>query len=355
MRVIAYYLPQFHAIPENDAWWGKGFTEWTSVRRARPLFPGHHQPVEPGELGYYDLSDPKVSIRQAALAREAGIEGFCYWHYWFGNGRQLLEKPLQQVLRSGQPDFPFCIGWANESWKAKVWSDTSGRQDRLLIEQTYPEGDADRHFEAVLPMLSDPRYIRVEGKPLVVVYRPFQLPDAKAYLARWNELAKNAGLTGIFFVGHTLYSREVDAIRALGFDAVNVVRLGDCRRSPRLILRHLFPLALYATGLRPFVYSYRLANGVLVGEENSRNDVFPSLIPRWDHTPRSGKHGFVLQGSTPDLFREQIEDVKTTVSRKPAERQVVFLKSWNEWGEGNYMEPDREWQDAYLQTLKTTI
>lgn len=355
MRVIAYYLPQFHAIPENDAWWGEGFTEWTSVRRAHPLYKGHQQPKVPGELGYYNLLEDDIKQRQADLAREAGVEGFCYWHYWFGGGKQLLEKPLQQVMASGKPDFPFCLGWANESWKAKVWSDSTGQQDKTLIEQTYPEGDVQRHFEAILPILKDERYIRVDGKPLFVVYRPFLMPDATAFIARWQELAREAGLEGIYFVGHTLYSKDVDAIRSLGFDAVNVVRLGDCRRSLRMVLASLWNLTLYALGKGPMAYDYRAAIGTLSGSENKREDVFPSLIPNWDHTPRSGKNGFVLKHSTPALFRKHAEAVRQSVAAKPAEHQVVFLKSWNEWGEGNYIEPDAIYGRQYIQQLAKVV
>ncbi|MCQ2345398.1 MAG: glycoside hydrolase family 99-like domain-containing protein [Paludibacteraceae bacterium] len=351
MRVIAYYLPQFHTIPENDAWWGKGFTEWTSVRDAKALFKGHEQPVEPGELGYYNLLDPAIRDRQAQLAHEAGIEGFCYWHYWFG-GKQLLEQPLQEVLQSGQPDFPFCIAWANESWKAKVWHDASGRQDKTLIEQTYPEGDNQRHFMSILPIIRDKRYIHVDGKPLIVIYRPFQLPDAKAMIEEWQQLAVKAGLKGLYLVGHTMYSSDVDKIKDLGFDAVNVVRLGDCRRSKKMILRHLFGLVAYAFKRRPFVYEYRAAMALLSGPENRREDVFPSLLPRWDHTPRSGKNGFVLHGSTPELFARHLEIVKESVAHKSDEHKVVFLKSWNEWGEGNYIEPDRKTGLNYLNVLK---
>lgn len=352
MRIIAYYLPQFHTIPENDRWWGNGFTEWTNVRHAHPLFCGHRQPVIPGELGYYNLLKPEVRRKQADLAREAGVEGFCYWHYWFGNGRQLLEKPLQQVLETGEPDYPFCIGWANEDWRAKVWSDTSGKSDRILMKQTYPAEDVELHFQSVLPLFMDKRYICVEGRPLVVIYRPFDLPDAPTFIARWNELAQKAGLKGIYFVGHTLYSSDADKILSLGFDAVNVVRLGDCRRSRQMILRHCFNLLLYSIGCVPFVYSYRAANRVLTGPEGAVKNIFPSLIPRWDHTPRSGKKGFVLQGSTPNLFREQVKAVREQMKNKDNEHQIVFLKSWNEWGEGNYIEPDNQWGNEYLQVLK---
>ena len=218
MRVIAYYLPQFHAIPENDEWWGKGFTEWTSVRNGKPLFKGHQQPVEPGELGYYNLLDADIKERQAQLAREAGIEGFCYWHYWFG-GKQLLEKPLQQVMESGKPDFPFCLGWANESWKAKTWLDQQTAPDRMLIEQTYSPEDDKAHFEAILPMLRDKRYIQVDGKPLLMVYRPFDLPDGKAWTERWQKMAKSAGFNGLFLLGHALIATDRKRVLDLGFNA----------------------------------------------------------------------------------------------------------------------------------------
>jgi hypothetical protein len=298
MRVIAYYLPQYHSIPENDAWWGKDFTEWDRVRAAKPLFKGHHQPVVPGELGYYNLLDPAIRERQAQLAREAGIEGFCYWHYWF-DGKQLLEQPLQQVLQSGQPDFPFCIAWANESWYAKTWMDHPDQPDRLLIEQTYPEGDDEAHFAAILPMLRDKRYIQVDGKPLLVVYRPLQLPDGKAWVAKWQEMARNAGFNGLFLVGHTLYSRETDAIRALGFDAVNIVPIGDVKRNIGLGLRHLPSLIRHLRGRSPLVYDYARAIRVFASAIMKREDVVPTLLPNWDHSPRSKNKELVLHDAHP--------------------------------------------------------
>lgn len=354
MRLIAYYLPQFHAIRENDQWWGEGFTEWNSVRSAKALFPGHEQPVEPGELGYYTLLDPAIRERQAQLAREAGVEGFCYWHYWF-SGHELLEKPLQQVLESGQPDFPFCIGWANESWKAKIWSDSSGQQDTTLIEQTYPIGDDERHFARILPLLLDKRYITVDSKPLLLIYRPFQLPHAREFIDTWNKMAKQAGLKGIYFVGHTLYSTEAKAILEMGFDAVNIVRIGDCKRSKRLMLSH--PLALLYFGLhrRPLVYPYKDALAVLNGDEEKQENIFPSLLPRWDHTPRSQVNGFVLHRSTPELFYEQVKRVIALIGHKEPEHQIVFLKSWNEWGEGNYIEPDQQFSNRYLEELAKAL
>lgn len=180
-RVLAYYLPQFHPIPENDAWWGKGFTEWTNVGRAKPLYKGHYQPRVPADLGYYDLRLPEVQEAQAELAKEAGIEGFCYWHYWFGNGRRLLEMPFDKVLKSGKPDFPFCLAWANHSWYAKSF-DLEGK-DRLLIEQQYlGKEDYVKHFFSVLPAFEDSRYVQVDGKPLFVIFSPKTIPDLSLFL-----------------------------------------------------------------------------------------------------------------------------------------------------------------------------
>ncbi len=340
MRVIAYYLPQYHSIPENDAWWGKDFTEWDRVRAAKPLFKGHHQPVVPGELGYYNLLDPVIRERQAQLAREAGIEGFCYWHYWF-DGKQLLEQPLQQVLQSGQPDFPFCIAWANESWYAKTWMDHPDQPDRLLIEQTYPEGDDEAHFAAILPMLRDKRYIQVDGKPLLVVYRPLQLPDGKAWVAKWQEMARNAGFNGLFLVGHTLYSRETDAIRALGFDAVNIVPIGDVKRNIGLGLRHLPSLIRHLRGRSPLVYDYARAIRVFASAIMKREDVVPTLLPNWDHSPRSKNKALVLHDAHPQAFDAHVKAIRQIVDHK--HNQLVLLKSWNEWSEGNYMEPDNRY------------
>lgn len=356
MRVIAYYLPQFHTIVENDLWWGKGFTEWTNVKKARPLFKNHHQPKEPGYMGYYDLTDIEVREEQARLAKDAGIEAFCYWHYWFGNGKQLLEKPFKEVVESKKPELKFCLGWANESWWAKVWSETSGKKDKLLIEQTYPgKEDAITHFNSLIPAFFDERYLKVDGKPLFVVYRPYLLPDPKAFITLWNDLAKKNGLPGVYFVGHTLYSSQIDQIKQMGFDAVNVVRIGDCRRSLILALANVVSLTLFKLKRKPFVYTYKTAIKKFIGKENKRMDVFPSILPNWDHTPRSGMNGFVLHDSTPQLFSNHVDEVLKSIQNKPKEKQIVFLKSWNEWGEGNYIEPDKKYGSAYLRELKCIV
>lgn len=347
MRVIAYYLPQYHAIPENDAWWGKDFTEWNRVRAAKPFYKGHPQPVVPGELGYYNLLDPAVRERQTQLAREAGIEGFCYWHYWFG-GKQLLEQPLQQVLESGKPDFPFCIAWANESWYAKTWHDT--QQDRLLIAQTYSEQDDRAHFEAILPILRDKRYIQVDNKPLLVIYRPLDLPNGKAWVERWQQMARNAGLNGLFLVGHVTYTKQVDAVLNLGFDAVNIVPLGDAKRDIRSALRHLPNFFLHLCGKAPLVYDYTEAMRAFEATVMRREEVVPTILPNWDHSPRSGVRAFIMRNATPEAFRRHVQTIRAIVAKK--NNPLVLLKSWNEWSEGNYMEPDVRWNRKYLDVLK---
>ena len=352
MRVIAYYLPQFHAIPENDEWWGKGFTEWISVRNGKPLFKGHQQPVVPGELGYYNLLEADIKERQAQLAREAGVEGFCYWHYWFG-GKQLLEKPLQQVIESGKPDFPFCLGWANESWKAKTWLDQQTAPDKMLIEQTYSPEDDQAHFEAILPMLQDKRYIQVDGKPLLMVYRPFDLPDGKAWTARWQEMAKNAGFKGLYLLGHVAYQWQVDDVMAMGFDAVNLVPMGDTKRNKCLALRHLPTLIKHIRGKSPLVYDYAKAIKVFAEPAMQREEVVPTILPGWDHSPRSRMRAFVMNNSTPEAFKAHVQAIKTIVDKK--QNQLVMLKSWNEWGEGNYMEPDARWGRQYIDAMGSVL
>ena len=355
-RLIAYYLPQFHPIPENDGWWGEGFTEWTNVRRARPLFPGHRQPRAPGRLGYYDLRDPGARIAQAELARRHGVEGFAYWHYWFGDGRRLLERPFEEVLGSGSPDFPFCLAWANQSWTG-IWH---GAPDRVLVEQRHPgPADEERHFEAVLPAFRDPRYIRVEGRPLFVVQAPLELPRPAAFAATWRRLAERAGLPGLFLVGVAWRGWEPEPD---GFDASvidNPATAISGLRWPRdAVLRRLERLtgfrvsrALERARRRPQVFHYAAAARHALPPLATRGLQLPCVIPDWDNTPRAGVRGVVWQGSTPELFAAHLAAALGQVAARVPERRLVFLKSWNEWAEGNYVEPDRDFGTGYLEAI----
>lgn len=353
MKILAHYLPQFHPTPENDLWWGKGFTEWTNVGKARALFKGHDQPKVPTDLGYYDLRVPQVREQQAQLAQQAGVDGFCYWHYWFGNGRRLLEMPFQEVLASGKPDFPFCLGWANHSWYNKSWSDTKWYSKELLIEQTYPgEQDIDAHFDAVLPAFQDARYVRVEGKPLFLIYDAPGIPEIDAFLARWQFLALQNGLPGVFFVAQADSVSEARDLLRHRFDAINLslhnIPFGG--RKTTFMSRVRRYLKTFLTGM-PNIVSYADAIGSLYDPVMQEPTIFPSLIPNFDHTPRSGKFGKLFLDSTPRRFAEHAGMILRAVRQKEPERQVVFLKSWNEWGEGNYMEPDLTWGNGYIKAL----
>jgi glycosyl transferase family WbsX len=345
-RLIAFYLPQFHPIPENDEWWGKGFTEWTNSAKARPLFRGHHQPHLPADLGFYDLRLAETRAAQAALAREYGVEGFCYYHYWFA-GKQILERPFNEVLASGEPDFPFCLCWANQTWTG-IWH---GAPDRVLIEQTYPgEADYRAHFDSLLPAFRDPRYIRVDGKPLFVLYQPHAIPDARNVMEFWRGLAARSGLKGLYLVGNDVGENSP---ADLGLDALLAYELPE--RRPSFSLRTPVQWALRqldALRGRPTVYRYEDVFPSIPTPERPGGENFPCIIPNWDNTPRSGKHGLVLQGSTPELFRRHAAEALERVRNKPAEHRIVFVKSWNEWAEGNYLEPDVEFGRGYLEALR---
>jgi hypothetical protein len=238
-RIIAFYLPQFHPIPENDEWWGKGFTEWTNVGKAKPLFPGHYQPRVPADLGYYDLRVPEIREAQALMARDAGIEGFCYWHYWFGNGKQLLERPFNEVLQSGKPDFPFCLAWANEDWKG---FDHGLTNRNMLIEQLYPGiDDYIEHFYSVLPAFKDKRYIRVNDKPLFMIYKPLVNHHVPIFIETWRRLAKENGVSDIYFVGQCTDRNSIDLLfEQIDLDAVNIVTLSEYKKHQNLIWRILY-------------------------------------------------------------------------------------------------------------------
>ena len=339
------YLPQFHPTPENDLWWGPGFTEWTNAAKARPLFPGHYQPHIPADLGFYDLRNPETREQQAALARGAGIEGFVYWHYWF-SGRRILERPFDEVLKSGQPRFPFCLAWANQSWTG-TWH---GAPDRILIEQEYPGASDDRaHFAAILPAFADDRYIRVEGKPLLYVFRPEQLPEPAAWVDRWQRMAVEAGLPGLYLVaemsdllGRGPVYRDPFAD---GFDAGVHVRIPvDTRPAAMLRMRVLRRLGLPEV----FPYSQRPVGRPVSTEQRP---VYPCAYPNWDNTPRAGSRGLVAAGSTPARFAVHVRDALNSLSQFDLDKRLLFVKSWNEWAEGNHLEPDLRQGHGYLDKL----
>lgn len=380
-RVIALYLPQFHPTPENDRWWGPGFTEWTNVAKAKPLFRGHQQPRIPADLGFYDLRLPETREQQAQLAREAGVEGFCYYHYWFGNGRQLLERPLQEVVASGKPDFPFCICWANHTWSNKTWERKSAVQkNSVLMEQTYPGTEDDiAHFNTLLPMFKDRRYMTVDGKLIFAIYDPFGFKNVQQFIATWRRLAEENGLPGFHFIGMTpstltirtapdgtrqrvmpnldssaeIYRRVLD----LGFDAVNslgkrrgeMLYEGKWKNIAKTVLRHIgFP-----TGSMRYDYERTVRN--YFAPEDTWENVYPSILPQWDRTPRVASMDGVYVNATPEKFENHIRQALSLIKDKQPEHRILFLKSWNEWGEGNYVEPDMEWGHGFIDAIHNAV
>ena len=347
-RVIAFYLPQYHPIPENDEWWGKGFTEWTNAAKARRLFRGHYQPHLPADLGFYDLRVPEARAAQADLAREYGVEAFCYYYYWFA-GKRLLERPFNEVLSSGKPDLPFCLCWANATWTG-VWH---GEPNRILVEQTYPGGaDEAAHFAELLAAFRDPRYVTVDGKPLYVVHRPLDMPDVRSMTERFRAMAARAGLKGLHLVGVTAH--QIWNPKDYGFDALVIQRMPALDGS----IPWRYPLAKLKARLgnhRLTVRDYADYIGKVITPHASLLQYYPCLFPNWDNTPRSGMNGLVLHGSTPELFRRHVREALIKVRDKPAQQRLVFLKSWNEWAEGNYVEPDLEYGRGYLEALRAEL
>lgn len=377
-RVIAYYLPQFHPIPENDKYWGKGFTEWTNVAKAKPLFKGHYQPRIPADLGFYDLRLPEVREQQAQMAREAGIEGFCYWHYWFGNGKRLLQRPFNEVLQSGKPDFPFCLAWANHSWKTSTWE--NGGKDRMIVEQRYlGEEDYTMHFQEVLPSFRDKRYITIEDKPLFAIFDPYNFRDVSNFIKTWQRLAKENGLKGIYFIAicnsTSTLQRNADGtlkrvtpnlqsservyndLLNLGFDGINsfgksraeMLCMGKYARIAKKLLHQYLPF------LPTHCINYEKITQHFFAPEDSWQNVYPSIFPQWDRTPRAGNSEGVYINATPTSFKKHIQDALNVIKNKDVEHQILFLRSWNEWGEGNYVEPDLKYGHAFLDAIKQTI
>lgn len=362
-RAIAIYLPQFYPIPENDAVWGKGYTEWLCTAKAKPLFRSHYQPRIPADLGFYDLRVPETRIAQAELARAAGIEGFMYWHYWFGNGKRLLERPFDEVLASGQPDFPFCLGWANHSWKTSTWKALSHTRpkDNMIVEQLYP-GDEDiiAHFNNVLPAFKDHRYITVEEKPLFVLWAPLEVPNFMRFKEMWNVLAIQNGLKGIYFVGMTMSAEEkYKKVYEAGFDAIIPSYMWYAETKVHSWLYKVGMNYLREKIDDRFVplnkYNYKDIIKHLSSDLDKREDVFPSIIPQWDRSPRSGRRTTIYHGSTPELFKLHVEDVLDKIKDKPIDKRILFVRSWNEWGEGNYIEPDQKFGTGYLDALRDIL
>jgi lipopolysaccharide biosynthesis protein len=332
-RFIAFYLPQFYPTPGNDHWWGAGFTEWTNVVQARPLFEGHYQPRLPADLGFCDLRVPEVRAAQAALAAEHGIEGFCYWHYWF-HGTRALERPLSEVLASGEPDFPFCLSWANETWSRR-WHG-AGAPDEVLIEQAYSEEDDLAHIRWLLSVFADPRYIHVGDRPLFLVYRPHDLPDPRRTLDLFRSECVRAGLADPYLLGINAHHPTKDT-RPLGFDCtVNFEPQLSAVPGPT------------DPGLK--IYDYTIATRSMRAQRRDYPS-HPCVMVSWDNTSRRGSDGIVFINSTPEAFERGLRNVVSALPEAEPSEPLVFLNAWNEWAEGNHLEPDLRFGLGWLEAV----
>ncbi len=345
---IAFYLPQYHPIPENDEWWGPGFTEWTNVVPSRPLFPGHYQPHVPSGLGYYDLRDPQTRLAQAELARAHGIDAFCYYHYWF-HGKRLLNRPFDEVLSSGQPEFPFCLCWANEPW-TRTWD---GNTKAILADQRYSVTDDAYHIDWLLDAFADDRYLKVDGKPIFLVYRASALPDPLRTMDSWRKRAEIVGLPGLYLCRVESREEQGDP-RRLGFDA-SVDFLPNARNRlfrqaarRRALFRKL--KLLKPESSRIFV-EYEAVMREVLSQPEPRFPWFPCVTPSWDNTPRRPQAALVFTNSTPALFGEWVAEVVARLRLQPADRRLLFVNAWNEWGEGCHLEPCQRWEDGYLRAF----
>jgi lipopolysaccharide biosynthesis protein len=360
IKAIAFYLPQYHPIPENDEWWGNGFTEWTNVTKAKPLFEEHYQPHLPADLGFYDLRLPEARQAQADLAREYGIYGFCYYHYWF-NGKRLLERPFQEVLESGKPDFPFCLCWANENW-TRVWD---GGSKSILMKQEYTEEGDREHIRFLIPAFQDDRYIKIKGKPLFLVYRAKQIPDALTTTSIWREEVKKAGFEDIFLCRVESYSGELSHIppNQMGFDAAVEFHPDHRYLEKRLKQSKIWGLARKLNLSSRAYKENRICDYASVVATILSNSTlphypfFPCVTPMWDNSARRKVYATILSGSTPELYEHWLQAMieRALSNQSGNDEKFVFINAWNEWAEGNHLEPCQKWGRQYLEATQRAL
>ena len=355
IRPLAFYLPQFHPIPENDAWWGKGFTEWRNVVKTQPRFKDHYQPHLPADLGYYDLRLLQTMEEQAALAREHGIYGFIYYHYWF-NGKQVLELPVNNMIANKKPDFPFMLCWANENW-SRNWD---GGFDKLLLNQEYSSTDDREHMEYLCNnIFKDPRYIKIDNKPVFAVYRTELFPAAAATAALWNKVCLEAGFNGIYLLKVESVADRINP-NEIGFNAA-VEFQPDWTNIPNRVKVHLTEKALHKLGIkksakysnRIFEYSDLVKKGIRKKPVAYKR--FPGLTPMWDNTARRNTDAVIFNNSTPELYGKWLNHIVDHFKPFSENENFIFINAWNEWAEGNHLEPCQKWGKQYLEITQKIL
>lgn len=366
MKTICFYLPQYHPTEENNKWWGQGFTEWTNVTKATPRFSGHYQPQLPSELGFYDLRLEETRVAQAVLAAEYGIGGFCYYHYWFA-GKLMLERPLVEMLKSGKPDFPFCLCWANEKW-IRSWDNET---QEVLLDQEYNEKEHLDHINWLMPFFKDSRYIKIDGKPVLLIYRVDEIPDIVQKLKLWRDYAGLNDLPGLYLCVVNNYKNKLSAQQLIGygFDAVvdfqpNGKNFGQ--RKTLNLIKYIIPRLINKTidkfkikKIKKFSvtdeYSYKEIVENISLKKVTGYRVFPTVFPSWDNSPRKKVNATVLQNEDGELFKKFLEISRDQVSLYPEEEQLIFINAWNEWAEGCHLEPDLKHGRKFLEVVKSVF
>lgn len=354
LRSIAIYLPQFHPILENDLWWGKGFTEWTNVTKARPLFKGHYQPHLPSDLGFYDLRLEEVREEQARLARAHCINGFCYYHYWF-NGRRLLNRPIDMVLKNRKPEFPFMLCWANENW-TRTWD---GQNNNILLRQEYSRQDDVQHIQFLFRFFTDERYIRVDGKPFFIVYKPELFPDIKRTTDTWREEAVKSGVGELYLAYFEKDTSGIDP-SLIGFDAA-IEFQPNFADTDFHVKNGILKRALKTVGLsnNPYLNNKVLDYEILFKKVKNSSAInykrYPGITPMWDNSARKIKNANIFKNSSPEKYGKWLQHLVENFVPFSKEENFIFINAWNEWAEGNHLEPDRKWGMQYLEKTKAIL
>lgn len=358
MKIIAFYLPQFHQIPENDNWWGEGFTEWNNVRKAAPLFQGHYQPRESLNDNYYNVLNPDIQKWQAEIAKKYGIYGFCYYHYWF-NGKMLLEKPLEQILISGEPDFPFCLSWANEPW-TRCWD--GGNNEVLMLQNYKGKEDWENHFQYLLKAFRDKRYITINDMPVFIIYRTYSIENRDEMMEYWENRAKDCGLNGIYFIEtlntfqdipYCIRSKgviEFEPMYTISYDLSFYLRV---KRKLKRTLNKLSRNKFFYINILDYDYIWFR---ILKRKQVIKNDkqVFLGAFADWDNSARRGEKGVIFKGACPDNFERYLK-MQVKKSKEIYGNEFIFINAWNEWAEGAYLEPDKKYGYGYLKAIKNVI
>ncbi|HLZ88536.1 MAG TPA: glycoside hydrolase family 99-like domain-containing protein [Puia sp.] len=355
IRPVAIYLPQFHPIAENDEWWGKGFTEWTNVTKAKPLLKDHYQPHLPADLGFYDLRLADAREEQARLAREYDVYGFCYYHYWF-NGHRLLNRPVDEVLASGKPDLPFMFCWANENWSRR-WNE---EDQAILMKHEYSFEDDEQHINFLMPFFKDPRYIKVGNKPVFAIYRADLFPDMKKTIGIWRRVARENGFDDIYMLTVQYFQHTFVDPKDQGFDAA-ISFQPNWTKAPSKLFGSFKDKLLHKLKIRESLYrhnyvtTYREFSQRMMSLPAPGYKAYPCVTPGWDNSARKRRRGAILLGSTPQLFAAWLADILRKFKPWSKEENFIFINAWNEWAEGNHLEPCQKWGRAYLEALKETL